>query len=154
MITNNFLNLNNAEGKTLNPVGKPIGMGLRGGVVTDSGAQGINRHSQGRASGAQPVNSSGASFADELKKAQSEVKFSKHAETRLKMRNIDLSGEQREKLSLAIDRAGEKGLRDTLVIMDRLALVANVKNRTIVTAVDSGELKQNVFTNIDGAVFA
>ena len=94
-----------------------------------------------------------SSFADELKRAQSVVKFSKHAEMRLKTRNIDLSEEQREKLSSAIDRAGEKGLRDTLVMMDKLALVANVKSRTIVTAVDSGELKQNVFTNINGAVF-
>ncbi|MCL2165267.1 MAG: flagellar biosynthesis protein [Oscillospiraceae bacterium] len=119
------------------------------------GVRGVNTPDRNGFSGVrqQPV-TDGASFADELKKAQSGVKFSKHAEMRLKTRNIDLSADQKEKLSIAIDRAGEKGLRDTLVIMDSLAMVANVKNRTIVTAVDSGELKQNVFTNIDGAVFA
>jgi len=30
--------------------------------------------------------------------------------------------------------------------------VVNVKNRTIVTAANTQELKENVFTNIDGAV--
>ena len=98
--------------------------------------------------------SPGLSFADELKRAQSEVVFSKHADMRLRMRNIDLSQEQKESLSLAVDRAEKKGLRDTLVMLDNLALVVNVKNRTVVTAMNGSELKQNVFTNIDGAVFA
>jgi flagellar operon protein len=52
----------------------------------------------------------------------------------------------------AVTKAESKGVRDTLVLMDDLAFVVNVRNRTVITAVQSNELKENVFTNIDGAV--
>jgi flagellar operon protein len=35
---------------------------------------------------------------------------------------------------------------------DKAALVVSIKNRTVITAVDPGSLKDNVFTNIDSAV--
>jgi len=82
------------------------------------------------------------------------LKFSKHAEMRLQMRNIHLSREQKEKINAAVSKAEEKGVKDSLVIMDNLAFVVNVKNKTVITAAASGDLKENVFTNIDGAVFA
>ncbi len=82
------------------------------------------------------------------------LKFSKHAEMRLLTRNIRLSGEQKEKLGAAVAKAEEKGVKDSLVIMDNLAFVVNVKNKTVITAAGSSDLKENVFTNIDGAVFA
>lgn len=82
-----------------------------------------------------------------------DVKISKHAQMRMEMRNVNLTGEQRRKLSDAVDKASSKGVRDTLVVMDKMAFVVNVKNRTVITAVNSGEMRENVFTNIDGAVF-
>lgn len=82
-----------------------------------------------------------------------QVKFSKHAELRLQTRNIKLTDVQREKINEAVNKAQGKGVKDSLVIMDNLAFVVNVKSRTVITAVQSGELKENVFTNIDGAVF-
>jgi flagellar operon protein len=82
------------------------------------------------------------------------LKFSKHAEYRLQARSIRLSSDQLQKINEAVDRAEEKGVKDTLVLMDGLAFVVNVKSKTVITAVNSGELKENVFTNIDGAVFA
>jgi len=51
-------------------------------------------------------------------------------------------------------RSGRKGSKDSLVLIDDIAFVVNVRNRTVITAVNSNELKENVFTNIDGAVFA
>lgn len=81
-----------------------------------------------------------------------ELKLSKHAEMRLQMRNIQLTQTQKEKINKALDKADAKGVRDTLVLMDQLAFVVNVKSRTVITAVNSNELKENVFTNIDGAV--
>jgi len=81
-----------------------------------------------------------------------EVKFSKHAEMRLQARNIRLSQQQRAKINEAVKKAEAKGVKDSLVLMDDVAFVINVKNKTVITAVSSGELKQNVFTNIDGAV--
>lgn len=103
-----------------------------------------------------PKGKESSSF-DEILKGKinetSEVKFSKHAQMRLETRNIKISDAQKQKISKAIDKAEEKGVRDSLVLVDDIALVVNVKDRTVITAVNSNELKENVFTNIDGAVF-
>jgi flagellar operon protein len=80
----------------------------------------------------------------------SELKFSKHANERLASRNIDLSDEQLERLENGAKKAGEKGINESLVMVDDLAFIVNIKNNTVVTAVNNGEDK--VFTNIDGAV--
>ncbi len=99
----------------------------------------------------------GSNFDSILKeklKGSNDIKFSRHAEMRMQMRNIQLTELQVDKISKAIDKAEDKGVRDSLVLMDNLAFVVNVKNRTVITAVNSSELKENVFTNIDGAVFA
>lgn len=85
---------------------------------------------------------------------ESEIKFSKHAELRLQTRNINLSQAQKDKISEAVKKAEAKGVKDPLILMENMAFVVNVKNRTVITAVNSDELKSNVFTNIDGAVFA
>lgn len=90
---------------------------------------------------------------DKLKKERG-ITISKHAQLRMEMRNVNLTEAQRQKLADAVDKADAKGVRDTLVVMDKMAFVVNVKNRTVITAVNSGEMKENVFTNIDGAVFA
>lgn len=82
------------------------------------------------------------------------IKFSKHAEQRLQSRNINLSQTQKDKINSAVTKAEEKGVKDSLVIMDNLAFVVNVRSKTVITAVNSNEMKDNVFTNIDGAVFA
>lgn len=97
-----------------------------------------------------------SSFDDILKGKigeTSDIKFSKHAQMRLETRNIKITDSQKQKISNALDKAEEKGVKDSLVMIDDIALVVNVKNRTVITAVNSNELKENVFTNIDGAVF-
>lgn len=81
-----------------------------------------------------------------------ELKFSKHAVTRLADRNIELSTQQLERLKDGARRAGQKGIRDTLVLVDELAFIVNIPNQTVVTAMDSTETNENVFTNINGAV--
>ncbi|MGI5921881.1 MAG: TIGR02530 family flagellar biosynthesis protein [Syntrophomonadaceae bacterium] len=80
------------------------------------------------------------------------LKFSNHAQQRLKSRNINLSATDLDKLTSAVDKAREKGARDSLILMNDLALVVSVKNNTVITAVDGQSLKENVFTNIDSAV--
>jgi flagellar operon protein len=82
------------------------------------------------------------------------LKFSKHAEQRLQSRNIKLTDIQKEKMNEAVNKAGMKGVKDSLVIVDNMAFVVNVKSKTVITAVNNNELKDNIFTNIDGAVFA
>jgi flagellar operon protein len=106
------------------------------------------------ARGRQNVQPAG-SFASILQdKLNQEVKISKHAQMRMELRNVSLTETQRQKLSNAIDKAGAKGVRDTLIVMEHMAFVVNVKNRTVITAMNSAEMRDNVFTNIDGAVFA
>lgn len=94
-------------------------------------------------------------FSEILKSTQdnkevSELKFSKHANERLASRNIDLTDEQMERLEIGAKKAGEKGINESLVMVDDLAFIVSVKNNTVITAVNDGEDK--VFTNIDGAV--
>ena len=45
-----------------------------------------------------------------------------------------------------------KGVNESLVLVDNLAFIVNVPNKTVVTAMDQEETNANVFTNIDGAV--
>ncbi|MFV0342264.1 MAG: TIGR02530 family flagellar biosynthesis protein [Anaerocolumna sp.] len=79
-----------------------------------------------------------------------ELKFSKHANERLSSRNIDLSEEQLERLSLGTKKAQEKGIKESLVMIDDIAFIVNIKNNTVITAVNESDDK--IFTNIDGAV--
>ena len=99
------------------------------------------------------------SFADILNSKRnsedvSELKFSKHASTRLAQRNISLSDTQMNRLSTSVKAAQEKGINESLVMVDQLAFIVNVKNQTVITALDQNEADTNVFTNIDGAVIA
>ena len=80
------------------------------------------------------------------------LKFSKHALGRLHDRNIELSAGQLERLNDGARKAGQKGIRESLVIVDQLAFIVNVPNQTVVTAMDSTETTENIFTNINGAV--
>lgn len=97
---------------------------------------------------------SSISFNDVLKQISEKdsVKFSKHAMSRLNERDITLTSEEITKINKAVDQAEGKGIRDALILMDDKVFIANVKSRTIVTAADEKNLKDNVFTNIDGAV--
>lgn len=81
-----------------------------------------------------------------------ELHFSAHAQQRLSARNIQLSPAEIGQVSTAIEGLANKGGRDALLLLDKAALIVNVPNRTVVTAVGTGELSNSVFTNIDSAV--
>lgn len=80
------------------------------------------------------------------------VNFSRHAMNRVMERDIDLSQDNLERLNEAIRLADEKGLNDTLVLLDEAAFIVSVKNNTVITTVNKDEMTGNVFTNIDGTV--
>ena len=82
----------------------------------------------------------------------SELKFSKHASMRLEERNISLSQEQKDRLETGTQKAEAKGIKDSLVLMDSLAFIVNIPNKTVVTAMEQGESQESIYTNIDGAV--
>ena len=81
-----------------------------------------------------------------------EIKFSRHATERLNARAIRLEQQHLFRLDEAVRKAEAKGCRESLVLMDDLALVVSIKNRTVITAVDGESRKGNVFTNIDSAL--
>ncbi len=98
---------------------------------------------------------SGVSFAEVLQgklEDTSSVKFSAHAVKRLSMRNIRLSDEQLAKLNTAVNKAQDKGSKDSLIMMNDMAFVVSVENKTVITAMNGDTVKENVFTNIDSAV--
>ena len=80
------------------------------------------------------------------------LKFSKHANARLATRNINLSDQQMERLENGTTKAREKGIQESLIMVDDLAFIVNVKNNTVITAV--GDSTDSIFTNIDGAVIS
>lgn len=95
----------------------------------------------------------GQSFGDILARRVDEkeqLQFSKHAEQRLKSRDIELSQEQMQRAAMGVDKAKAKGIRDSLVLVDDVALVVNTKSNVVITALGSGN--DSIFTNIDGAV--
>ncbi|MCL4559606.1 MAG: hypothetical protein M1281_03195 [Chloroflexi bacterium] len=96
---------------------------------------------------------SGPSFAETLAKTQ-QIRFSNHAQKRLETRNISLSDDGISRLSKAVDKAQDRGGRESLVLVDDLAFIVNVKERLIVTAIDSQNRGEGVFTRIDSVVFA
>ncbi len=87
-----------------------------------------------------------------LPSAPGELKFSAHAKARLQSRGIDLSPDDLVKMQEAIQKVGQKGSKESLVLSDKGAFVVSVKNNTVITAVDRDSLKENVFTNIDSTV--
>ena len=115
----------------------------------------INRESSG---------TSDVSFQDILRQTKESIKaadkteqsdgvrFSKHADARLRQRDIQLSDEQMTRLNEGTQKAGLKGIKESLVILDNLAFIVNTENRTVVTAMDSTNNDENIYTNIDGAV--
>ena len=85
---------------------------------------------------------------------RSRLAFSKHALKRIEQRGLRLDQARLDRLEAAVDRAEAKGSRDSLVLLDELALVVSVRNHTVVTAMDEASRKEHVFTNIDSVVIA
>ncbi|HTZ54144.1 MAG TPA: TIGR02530 family flagellar biosynthesis protein [Candidatus Acidoferrum sp.] len=79
------------------------------------------------------------------------LKFSAHAMQRLQSRNISLTSDDVTKMSAMADKAAAKGAKNSLFIVRDTAMIVSIKNRTVITAVDSDSMKDNVFTNIDSA---
>jgi flagellar operon protein len=115
-------------------------------TIGPDAAQGIARPSSTAPAGK-------ANFADILQTQLAEpLSFSAHAQSRLATRSIQLTSQQVARLQNGVEQAAQKGARDSLVMMDNLAFIVSVKNRTVVTALDDAARNGNVFTKIDSAV--
>ena len=101
--------------------------------------------------------SAARSFGDVFSEAlmrDSQLSFSAHAQKRMASRGIKLNANDYSRLESAQAKLAMKGSKEALVMLDDKAFLVSVKNKTVITALDKSEVKQNVFTNIDGAVIA
>lgn len=80
------------------------------------------------------------------------VSLSQHAETRIRSREIPWDDALKTRVEGGLNRLEEKGSREALILAGDVAFIANVRSRTIVTAMDRSQLKERIFTNIDSAV--
>ena len=136
----------------MNPVTNPAL--LPPGALGGPGPAAPARPAQG---GTRPGGAEGATFADTLAKASASTgapQFSRHALARVQRRGIELDQGTLQRLAEGVGRAAGKGARDSLVLVDGTAFVVSVANNTVITAVGSEHMKDNVFTNIDSAVIA
>lgn len=95
------------------------------------------------------------SFSAQLQTAvQSESKLviSKHAQQRLKQRNIQITSEKWKKIEDKISEAKNLGVTDSLVLLPDAALIISAKNQTVITALDREEASSQIFTNINGTI--
>jgi flagellar operon protein len=139
----------------LSPISNPA-LVPPGGLAAPVTPAGGNDRTKTPPPGASATGHAGGSFADALTQADSgqQLHFSKHALARVERRGIDLDANTLGRLSQGVQRAAGKGSRDSLVLVDGTAFVVSVSNRTVITAVGSEHMKDNVFTNIDSAVIA
>lgn len=97
----------------------------------------------------------GESFANLLEsklQGKSTLSFSKHAQLRMTQRNMVVSDLYMEKLDDAVKKAEKQGLKNTLVLMDKMAFIVNVPKNVVITAMKDQDIEGNVFKEIDGAV--
>ena len=88
----------------------------------------------------------------ESKKSEG-VQFSKHASLRVQERGINLNDKTLQDLNAAVEKVRQKGAKDAVVIGKNGAFIVNVPHNIVVTTMNANEMKDNIFTNIDSAVF-
>ena len=89
----------------------------------------------------------------ELTRAGQEVQFSKHAMTRAEERGIEITPGLIDQIKGSMVRAQAKGATNILAMDTEKAFIINVPHGKVITAITQDEMKDSVFTNIDGAVF-
>lgn len=94
----------------------------------------------------------GVGLAQEEASVQSVINFSKHAMSRARERGIELTPDLMEKLSGSVEKAQEKGAKNILAFNATQAFIINVPFGRVITTMSQDEMKENIFTNIDGAV--
>lgn len=95
----------------------------------------------------------GAVAGEQTTAIKAPLRFSQHAMQRLEERGIQLHETDVARLEQAVQKAADKGAKESLIMMDNVAYVVSIVNRKVITAVDEGHRKENVFTNIDSAIF-
>lgn len=118
--------------------------------ITRGAGAGVNTNQAAQKATAKRQGSFGALLQGEFQKQQ--VNFSKHAMTRAEERGIELTPSLMEKLAGSVEKAQEKGAKNILAFDATQAFIINVPYGRVITTMSQDEMKENIFTNIDGAV--
>lgn len=97
----------------------------------------------------------GVSFDQVLAQSQKGIQgiaFSKHAMARAEERGIEVDDTLLNQLTDSVERAQAKGAVNILAFDTQRAFIINVPHGRVITAMSQEEMKENIFTNIDGAV--
>ncbi len=126
------------------------GLGLQPGAVAPAAQKTAAKGSFGQmlqqlqqSSQAQPTAGTGP---------QQAINFSKHAISRAEERGIELTPALMEQLAGSVEKAQEKGAKNILAFNANQAFIINVPYGRVITTMSQDEMKENIFTNIDGAV--
>lgn len=112
---------------------------------------------QQKTAGAKPVfdavlRKESAAKAAGAAQPQQSVNFSKHALARAEERGIELTPGLLDRLASSVEKAQEKGATNILAFDDSQAFIINIPYGRVITTMSQAEMKENIFTNIDGAV--
>lgn len=88
----------------------------------------------------------------QVRDSQQSIAFSKHAMARAEERGIAVDDTLLDQLSESVEKAQAKGATNILAFDATRAFIVNVPNGRVITAMSQEEMKENIFTNIDGAV--
>ncbi|GGH82222.1 flagellar operon protein [Pullulanibacillus pueri] len=80
------------------------------------------------------------------------LNISKHAAKRMSERNIDIQPEQWNRIYDRLQEAKAMGIKDSLVVTKKEAMVVNAQNNTVITIMNRGEADQHIFSNINGTI--
>ena len=102
-----------------------------------------------------PAGADGENFSKVLDKELNRrppLEFSAHAQTRLLQSQIRLTSHQMDRVKRGVGQAALKGAKDSLILVDNMALLVNIPKNIVITAIDGARMHDNVFTQIDSAV--
>lgn len=78
--------------------------------------------------------------------------ISKHAKQRLEQRGININQARWEQIGEKVMEAKRMGVKESLVLLEDVALIVSTKNNTVITAMDRNEATTQIFTNINGTI--
>lgn len=125
-----------------------------GSIYTVGGPSGLGQTESAKSQSAPSGGGFDAVLRQEMERSQTrQVAFSKHALSRAEERGIEVTPTLLERLGDSVEKAQAKGATNILALDQSLAFIVNVPNNRVITALSQAEMKESVFTNIDGAVF-
>ena len=94
----------------------------------------------------------GAMLQQKTRESAQTINFSKHALARAEERGIELTPKLMDKLADSVEKAQEKGANTILAFDASRAFIISIPYGRVITTMSGDEMKENIFTNIDGAV--